>query len=109
LTVRKEKCLTVFILTYNFSLQQHPSTGGYMDVTLSLSQQIPNNQTMDSSTLSGLPNTETPPPGYMSEDGDQMDQNDNLSELLVIEVQISAFYLSYYPLQFRIQQFNDSI
>lgn len=54
--------------------------------TISLSQQIPNNTTiMDSSNITGLPNTETPPPGYMSEDGDQMDQNDNLSELLVIE------------------------
>lgn len=27
-----------------------------------------------------LPTTETPPPGYMSEDGDNMDHNDNMSE-----------------------------
>lgn len=26
------------------------------------------------------PPTETPPPGYMSEDGDNMDHNDNLSK-----------------------------
>lgn len=26
-----------------------------------------------------LPTTETPPPGYMSEDGDNMDHNDNMS------------------------------
>lgn len=29
------------------------------------------------------PPTETPPPGYMSEDGDNMDQNDNLSKYSV--------------------------
>lgn len=48
-----------------------------------LGQQIPSNTTiMDSSSLSvtSIPSTETPPPGYMSEDGDPMDQNDNLSE-----------------------------
>lgn len=52
-----------------------------MDVTLS--QQIPANAIMDTATMSvGLPNTETPPPGYLSEDGDPMDQNDNLSEFV---------------------------
>jgi mothers against decapentaplegic homolog 3 len=34
-------------------------------------------------TSSGISSTETPPPGYMSEDGDPMDQNDNLSEFTV--------------------------
>uniref|UniRef100_A0A182KB01 Mothers against decapentaplegic homolog n=1 Tax=Anopheles christyi TaxID=43041 RepID=A0A182KB01_9DIPT len=28
-----------------------------------------------------IPNTETPPPGYMSEDGDPLDQNDNMTDL----------------------------
>lgn len=51
-----------------------------------LSQSIPSNTTsMDSNNLSieSVPNTETPPPGYVSEDNDPMDQNDNMSELLV--------------------------
>lgn len=58
----------------------------YMDATLN--QQIPANTTiMDSGNVSigsvgSIPSTETPPPGYMSEDGDPMDQNDNLSELV---------------------------
>ena len=59
--------------------------------------QIPNNTTvMDSGSLSVLSsNTETPPPGYMSEDGDPMDQNDNLSEskLLVDRKFRILFYL----------------
>lgn len=40
---------------------------------------------MDSGSMSsvGISATETPPPGYMSEDGDPMDQNDNLSEFKV--------------------------
>lgn len=29
---------------------------------------------------SSAPPTESPPPGYMSEDGDPMDPNDNMSE-----------------------------
>lgn len=33
--------------------------------------------------MGSIPNTETPPPGYMSEDGDPMDQNDNMSESVV--------------------------
>lgn len=48
--------------------------------------QIPNNTTvMDSGSMSSvaISSTETPPPGYMSEDGDPMDQNDNLSEFIV--------------------------
>jgi len=40
---------------------------------------------MESNSMSsvGISATETPPPGYMSEDGDPMDQNDNLSEFIV--------------------------
>lgn len=55
-----------------------------------LNQQIPGNTTiMDSGNVSvgsvgSIPSTETPPPGYMSEDGDPMDQNDNLSESLLV-------------------------
>lgn len=58
----------------------------FMEATLN--QQIPGNTTIMDSTLNisinsvgSLPSsTETPPPGYMSEDGDPMDQNDNMSE-----------------------------
>jgi len=32
------------------------------------------------SPLSIVPPTETPPPGYMSEDGDPIDPNDNMSK-----------------------------
>lgn len=66
------------------SLQQTP----YMEATLN--QQIPGNTTiMDSAnvsvgSVSSIPNTETPPPGYMSEDGDPMDQNENMSESLLV-------------------------
>lgn len=72
----------------NFSLQQTP----YMEATLN--QQIPGNTTiiMDSTnvsvgSVSSIPNTETPPPGYMSEDGDPMDQNENMSESLLVSQQ----------------------
>uniref|UniRef100_A0A182QV65 Mothers against decapentaplegic homolog n=1 Tax=Anopheles farauti TaxID=69004 RepID=A0A182QV65_9DIPT len=30
--------------------------------------------------VGNIPNTETPPPGYMSEDGDPLDQNDNMTD-----------------------------
>ena len=36
----------------------------------------PSSNTLESRPL---PTTETPPPGYMSEDGDNMDHNDNMS------------------------------
>lgn len=72
-------------LQYNaLSLQHTP----YMEVTLN--QQVPGNTTiMDSGNVSigsvgSIPSTETPPPGYMSEDGDPMDQNDNMSEWLLV-------------------------
>lgn len=54
-----------------------------MDATMT---QIPNNTSViDTASMSsvGISSTETPPPGYMSEDGDPMDQNDNLSECIV--------------------------
>lgn len=69
-----------FIYSVRYSLQQSSS---YIEATLG--QQIPSNTTiMDSANLSvgSMPSTETPPPGYMSEDGDPMDQNDNMSELV---------------------------
>lgn len=51
--------------------------------------QIPNNTSVLESTNMSLPSvsqTESPPPGYspMSEDGDPMDPNDNLSEFCVV-------------------------
>jgi mothers against decapentaplegic homolog 3 len=56
-----------------------------MDTTMT---QIPNNTSVSvmESTNMSLPvsATETPPPGYISEDGDPMDQNDNLSEFCVV-------------------------
>lgn len=73
------------IIDNNISLQHTPQ---YMEATLH--QQIPANQTiMDSTNISvgsvpSIPSTETPPPGYMSEDGDPMDQNDNMSESLLV-------------------------
>lgn len=65
-----------------------------------LGQQIPSNTTiMDSSSLSvtSIPSTETPPPGYMSEDGDPMDQNDNLSEWLLVSIE-AEFFQYYFSL-----------
>lgn len=46
-------------------------SGGYMDVGI-----IPNGI---ESPHNSAPPTESPPPGYMSEDGDPMDPNDNMS------------------------------
>lgn len=78
-------------VTLGLSLQQQQQHIPYMEATLN--QQIPGNTTiMDSTNVSigsvgSIPSTETPPPGYMSEDGDPMDQNDNMSEL------VSSFFL----------------
>lgn len=78
---------SVDCVVVRFSLQQTP----YMEATLN--QQIPGNTTiMDSpnvsvGSVSSIPNTETPPPGYMSEDGDPMDQNENMSESLLVSQQ----------------------
>lgn len=62
-----------------------------MEVTLG--QQIPTNTTIMDSVNIGvgtIPNTETPPPGYMSEDGDPLDQNDNMSESKILSVSTFA-------------------
>lgn len=79
--------IIIFLVAIN--LQQQPQQHiPYMEATLN--QQIPGNTTiMDSANVSigsvgSIPSTETPPPGYMSEDGDPMDQNDNMSELLLV-------------------------
>ncbi|CAG9573734.1 unnamed protein product [Danaus chrysippus] len=45
----------------------------YLEATLA--QQVPGNTTVQLSSSS----VETPPPGYMSEDGDPMDHNDNMN------------------------------
>ncbi|XP_073965080.1 smad on X protein [Choristoneura fumiferana] len=45
----------------------------YLEATLA--QQVPGNTTVHVSAAA----IETPPPGYMSEDGDPMDQNDNMN------------------------------
>lgn len=80
------------------SLQHTP----YMEATLN--QQIPGNTSiMDSGNVSvgsvgSMPSTETPPPGYMSEDGDPMDQNDNMSESIVgINHQRKLKFSKHYP------------
>lgn len=60
--------------TNSLGIMQH--TGGYMD-TVGI---CPNGtSTGMESPLSIVPPTETPPPGYMSEDGDPIDPNDNMS------------------------------
>lgn len=68
----------------SFNLQNTAlSNYSTMDATMT---QIPNNTSViDTASMSsvGISSTETPPPGYMSEDGDPMDQNDNLSEFIV--------------------------
>ena len=77
--------LNEFLFSCNLNLQQTPS---YMEATLG--QQIPvNARIMDSANLS----TETPPPGYMSEDGDPMDQNDNMSESLLVSYNFNRILL----------------
>lgn len=42
----------------------------------------PNGTANMESPHSVVPPTETPPPGYMSEDGDPIDPNDNMSKLI---------------------------
>ncbi|XP_017783081.1 PREDICTED: mothers against decapentaplegic homolog 3 [Nicrophorus vespilloides] len=51
-------------------------TGGYMDAVGLCSNGPPTNL---ESPHNAAPPTETPPPGYMSEDGDPIDPNDNMS------------------------------
>lgn len=52
---------------------QAPHSAMYLEATLG--QQVPNNTTVHISQSQ----VETPPPGYMSEDGDPMDHNDNMN------------------------------
>ncbi|XP_004523592.1 mothers against decapentaplegic homolog 3 [Ceratitis capitata] len=72
--------------------QQQHSPGGLVGLSMSAAQQQqmtgslvgPNACNMDSqssvlSVGSSIPNTGTPPPGYMSEDGDPIDPNDNMN------------------------------
>ncbi|CRK98645.1 CLUMA_CG012007, isoform A [Clunio marinus] len=103
---------------YNALNLQNSALAGYatMDTTMT---QIPNNTSvnvMDSGSMSsvGISATETPPPGYMSEDGDPMDQNDNLSfshlsasqtlEAAPVMYQDPTFWcsISYYELNLRV-------
>jgi MAD (mothers against decapentaplegic) family protein 2/3 len=41
-----------------------------------------------------LPTTETPPPGYMSEDGDNVDHNDNMSKFEILQLSLSKACLN---------------
>ncbi|XP_070509143.1 mothers against decapentaplegic homolog 3 [Chironomus tepperi] len=67
-------------IQYNALNLQNSTIANYsvMDATMT---QIPNNTSViDTASMSSVGiSTETPPPGYMSEDGDPMDQNDNLN------------------------------
>ncbi|ETN61574.1 smad [Anopheles darlingi] len=95
--------------------QQQPNTPCYMEATLG--QQIPTNTTIMDSVSVGvgnIPNTETPPPGYMSEDGDPLDQNDNMTDMSRLSPSLMdaqpvlyhepAFWcsISYYELNLRV-------
>ncbi|KAF7283979.1 smad on X protein [Rhynchophorus ferrugineus] len=60
--------------TNNLGLMQN--TAGYMDTVGICPNGTPSSM---ESPLSIAPPTETPPPGYMSEDGDPIDPNDNMS------------------------------
>nr|CAI5849862.1 unnamed protein product [Callosobruchus analis] len=73
----------------------HPATG-YMDTVGICPNGTPTNM---ESPHSAVPPTETPPPGYMSEDGDPIDPNDNM--ILYCE---PAFWcsISYYELNIRV-------
>lgn len=97
------------------SQQQHQTTApSYMEVTLG--QQIPTNTTIMDSVNIGvgtIPSTETPPPGYMSEDGDPLDQNDNMTDMSRLSPPMDAqpvmyhepaFWcsISYYELNLRV-------
>ncbi|KAH1007225.1 mothers against decapentaplegic homolog 3 [Dendroctonus ponderosae] len=60
--------------TNSLGIMQH--SGGYMDSIGICPNGTPTGM---ESPLSIVPPTETPPPGYMSEDGDPIDPNDNMS------------------------------
>ncbi|CAG9864584.1 unnamed protein product [Phyllotreta striolata] len=93
--------------TNTLGLLQHPSN--YME-TVGI---CPNGTTtgMESPPHSVVPPTETPPPGYMSEDGDPIDLNDNMniSRMSPVDAQPvlycePAFWcsISYYELNTRV-------
>lgn len=56
----------------------HMQHSGYMDTVGICSNGPPSSL---ESPHNAAPPTETPPPGYMSEDGDPIDPNDNMSNL----------------------------
>lgn len=56
-----------------------PHSGAYMEAVGLCANGPPTNL---ESPHSAAPPTETPPPGYMSEDGDPIDPNDNMSKSL---------------------------
>lgn len=73
----------------------------YLEATLA--QQVPGNTTVHVSSST----VETPPPGYISEDGDPMDHNDNMSltsEAAPVLYHEPAFWcsISYYELNTRV-------
>lgn len=88
----------IFIKIY-FSLHLPHSTG-YMDAV----GICPNGTSTNmESPHSAVPPTETPPPGYMSEDGDPIDPNDNMSKyrfVAIIYLPRSAECLDYMTLEF---------
>lgn len=65
-----------------------PHSGGYMEAVGLCANGPPTNL---ESPHSAAPPTETPPPGYMSEDGDPIDPNDNMSKYLSTII-ISVFF-----------------
>lgn len=71
---------------YDFFSLHLQHSGGYLDdVGICPNGGAP---TSMESPHSVLPPTETPPPGYMSEDGDPIDPNDNMSEFVSRETAI---------------------
>lgn len=72
--------------SFSFSLHM-PHSGGYMEAVGLCPNGPPTNL---ESPHSAAPPTETPPPGYMSEDGDPIDPNDNMgkSQLVAKKLEI---------------------
>lgn len=58
-------------------------TGSYMDAVSLCANGPP---TGLESPHNVAPPTETPPPGYMSEDGDPIDPNDNMSTIITLNM-----------------------
>lgn len=65
-------------------------SGGYMEA-VGLCANRPT--TGLESPHNAAPPTETPPPGYMSEDGDPIDPNDNMSMILLYSSSINLYQL----------------